>query len=407
MSIKTIELFAGVGGFRIGLNNVKLVNNNVIENDNFDFVWANQWEPSTKSQPAYDCYCERFGNNESHSNKDINKVAINKIPSHDLLVGGFPCQDYSVARSRSGEKGIEGKKGVLWWGIHKIIKKKKTKYLLLENVDRLLKSPAKQRGKNFAIILYSLFKLGYNVEWRVINAAEYGFAQKRRRVFIWAYKKGSKINCNLEDILFNTGIFAKCFPISNEIFKNRVNSLDLNNYKDLVDVSDNFEEAFYSTGVMIRGKIQTIQSIPIYEKPISLNEILLEKVSDKNLYIHGDRIKKFKYLKGSKKINRIRPNGEPYIYSEGKMQFPEGLNIPARTMLTSEGTTNRSTHVVRDKKNNKLRLLHPIEAERLNCFPDNWTESLTNRQRLFMMGNALVSGVVYRLKDEIIKFINK
>src|SRR6185436_11149332 len=116
-------------------------------------------------------------------------------PDFDMLVGGFPCQDYSVARTLSQAKGLEGKKGVLWWQIHRILKEKKTKpnLLLLENVDRLLKSPVKQRGRDFAVMLKSLSDLGYIVEWRVINAADYGMPQRRRRVFIFGYRKGTKL----------------------------------------------------------------------------------------------------------------------------------------------------------------------------------------------------------------------
>ena len=103
--IRVVELFAGVGGFRIGLEGAS---------DFYKTIWNNQWEPSTKQQDASIVYTARFGR-EGHSNKDINLVDTNDIPDHDLLVGGFPCQDYSVASTLSRSGGIEGKKGVLWW----------------------------------------------------------------------------------------------------------------------------------------------------------------------------------------------------------------------------------------------------------------------------------------------------
>jgi DNA (cytosine-5)-methyltransferase 1 len=175
--MRVCELFAGVGGFRLGLEDCS---------DEFRFVWANQWEPSKKVQHAYDCYIKRFGENENHVNEDISKIDKRSIPEHDLLVGGFPCQDYSVART--GARGIQGVKGVLWWQIREILREKQPRFVLLENVDRLLKSPAKQRGRDFAIMLACFNDLGYSVEWRVINAAEYGFVQRRRRIFIYAFK---------------------------------------------------------------------------------------------------------------------------------------------------------------------------------------------------------------------------
>ena len=185
---KTVcELFAGVGGFRVGLERA---------DSNWNTVWANQWEPERKSQYAFDCYVSHFGKNENYINEDISNIDKSLIPNHNLLVGGFPCQDYSVART--GAKGMEGKKGVLWWQIRDILEKKQPNFVLLENVDRLLKSPTNQRGRDFGVILACFNDLGYSVEWRIINAAEYGFVQRRRRVFIFAYKNTTKYYNNLE-----------------------------------------------------------------------------------------------------------------------------------------------------------------------------------------------------------------
>ena len=199
MELKVVELFAGVGGFRVGLNHIKEIdaNGHAIENGAWKFVWANQYEPSTKMQHAYECYIRRFGA-ENNSNVDISKVNKKDIPEHTLLVGGFPCQDYSVARSLSNEKGIEGKKGVLFWDIKNILIAKNPPFVLLENVDRLLKSPAAKRGRDFAIMLKTFNDLNYDVQWRVINAGEYSMPQRRRRVFIFAYKKNTKFAKNIK-----------------------------------------------------------------------------------------------------------------------------------------------------------------------------------------------------------------
>src|SRR5690606_26131239 len=160
--------------------------------DHFDTVWSNQWEPARKKQDASAIYVARFGA-DGHSNTDISTVPVRDIPDHDLLVGGFPCQDYSVARTLNKADGLAGKKGVLWWEIHRILKAKEPGYFFLENVDRLLKSPATQRGRDFAVMLASLADLGYAVEWRVINAADYGMPQRRRRVFFLGYHKRTAI----------------------------------------------------------------------------------------------------------------------------------------------------------------------------------------------------------------------
>ena len=173
MPLRVVELFAGVGGFRIGLEGPPGSNNS----SKYAVVWSNQWEPSTKKQHAAEVYVKRWGLKQSEDNPlhfiadgevfvndDIAEIDAKDIPDHDLLVGGFPCQDYSVAKTAKRAAGIEGKKGVLWWEIHRILTEKKPSYAMLENVDRLLKSPTSQRGRDFAVMLTSLNELGYIVE---------------------------------------------------------------------------------------------------------------------------------------------------------------------------------------------------------------------------------------------------
>lgn len=393
--IKVAELFAGVGGFRIGLENTK--------EKQFDIIWANQWEPSKKVQHAFDCYVSHFDKGV-HSNEDIAEVTDKEMEDTqvDMIVGGFPCQDYSVARSLNGELGIQGKKGVLFWQIVRFIQNTMPKYLLLENVDRLLKSPSKQRGRDFGVMLSTLNELGYNIEWRVINAADYGNAQRRRRVFIFGYKRDlsysqSLAKHSLENIIYNEGLFAKAFPIEDYPNKKRVNETNVS--KDIVDISDQFTFQFHNSGVMQNGKVLTIDTIPIYEKSVTLKEILEEDVKDYG--ITDEKIEKFQYLRGPKKILRTSKTGHEYYFSEGGMSETDSLDLPARTMLTSEGSVNRSTHFL--KINDQYRTLTPIEAERLNGFPDNWTATMPDRMRFFCMGNALVVPLITRIGNQIEK----
>ncbi len=411
MKKTVVELFAGVGGFRIGLNDVKLIDDTVIEKSNFKFVWTNQWEPSTKIQHAFDCYVKRFGTSDAHVNEDISIIDKNNIPDHTLLVGGFPCQDYSVARSLSKEKGIHGKKGVLWWQIRDILEVKRPPFVLLENVDRLLKSPSKQRGRDFGIMLRSMSDLGYAVEWRIINAAEYGRAQRRRRVFIFAYHKDTKyynslIEYSSHDIIQSKGLFAKTFKVQDITENINISDISINKYKDLVDMTNQYSFSFKNSGLIIKNKIYTVNTIPVIEKPIPLKDIIEKQVID-DYYFIGNKEIKFAYLKDSKKIARTnKETGIEYFYSEGKMTFPDSLDLPGRTMLTSEGSVNRSTHVIEDYQTGKYRLITPIEAEKLNDFPDNWTNTgMPINRRYFMMGNALVTGIVSKLGKKIGKII--
>ena len=391
------ELFAGVGGFRLGLER---------SSPDWRTVWFSQWEPGKSKQWAHECYVRHWGNINDETGKDIALVDKHHIPNHNLLVGGFPCQDYSVARPLNGASGIEGKKGVLWWQIKDTLEVHNTAFVLLENVDRLLKSPAKQRGRDFGIILTCLAKMNYSVEWRVINAAEYGAGQRRRRIFIFAYKNDTRFGIYNgqylpEDIISKNGFFAQCFPIENSgIIKSTV--ID---YRSILTVSDNFKFEFENAGYMHNGMVYTVKTTPILENPIILRNLLESNVSDK--YYLNDTLEKWKYLKGAKKILRTSKEGHTYTFSEGAISFPDSLDMPARTMLTSESSLNRSTHVIEDPQTNRLRLLTPIEAERIQGFDDNWTNTgMTEKFRYFCMGNALVVPMVTRmgiLLDRIFK----
>ena len=400
---KTIcELFAGVGGFRLGFERLE---------SGWNTTWFSQWEPGARTQWAHDCYVQHFGEcldvqGEIHTGEDISSVNKENIPNHTLLVGGFPCQDYSVAHTLASSKGIEGKKGVLWWQIRDTIIAKHPPFCIFENVDRLLKSPAKQRGRDFGIILACLNELGYSAEWRVVNAAHYGAAQRRKRVFIFAYKDDScygtqQDKLQPQDIIFTEGLMAKAFPIS-EI--SNCKSTELSD--DIVDISDNFGFDFRAAGYLHNNVIYTADIKEIEETPILLGSILEKGVDDKYFINDEERMAKWVYLKGAKKIPRKAANGHEYIFSEGPIAFPDPWDRPARTMLTSESTLNRSTHVVCDQVKGKLRIITPTEAERIQGFDDNWTDSgMPNRMRYFCMGNALVVPMVTRMGkvlDEII-----
>lgn len=391
---KTIcELFAGVGGFRLGFDRLE---------SGWKTTWFSQWEPGARTQWAHNCYVQHFGdspdlNNEFHTGEDIGTMDKQAIPDHTLLVGGFPCQDYSVAHTLSSSHGIEGKKGVLWWQIRDTIIAKKPPFCIFENVDRLLKSPAKQRGRDFGVILACLAKEGYSVEWRVVNAAQYGAAQRRRRTFIFAYRNDTIYGQKMTDIsadmiIKNGGLMAKAFPIQNigQITETVIGG-------DIVDVSDNFAFAFETAGYMCKGRIYTAKVTEQEEEPITLGKILQTTVDDK-FYITNEKMPKWTYLKGAKKIPRKSADGHEYTFSEGPIAFPDPWDRPGRTMLTSESTINRSTHVVSDPGTGRLRLLTPVEAERLQGFDDEWTNTgMPDRMRYFCMGNALVVPMITRM----------
>lgn len=411
--LKVVELFAGVGGFRIGLQN----SNKASSKEIFEIVWSNQWEPSTKTQHASLVYESKFGKN-GHSNENIALVPSYQIPEHDMLVGGFPCQDYSVATTLKNSKGLQGKKGVLWWEIYRILesRKDKPKFLFLENVDRLLKSPTTQRGRDFAIMLKCLSDLGYAVEWRVINAADYGMPQKRRRTFILGYLKDSEIYNSLiktseSDWLLDEGVFAKTFEVGQV---SDLKTFDLDQSVEEISESFNKEKRdspFQNSGMILNGKVTTMKTTPNYEGKRTLLKDILIPVDEvpEEYFIDESDLDKWNYLKGAKKEVRQSTNGFSYNYGEGAMIFPDNLESPSRTIITGEGgkSASRFKHVVRTSKG--LRRLMPIELERLNMFPDDHTllEGVSDVKRAFFMGNALVVGVIEKVGETLLKFGQK
>ena len=409
--IRVVELFAGVGGFRIGLEGAS---------DAYETVWNNQWEPSTLHQDASIVYKARFGA-QGHSNRDINNVKTTEIPDHDLIVGGFPCQDYSVAATLSRSGGIEGKKGVLWWQIYRILNEKgdkRPKYIFFENVDRLLNSPATQRGRDFAIILASLADLGYVVEWRIINAADYGMPQRRRRTYIVGYQKDSIVAQKVEEMkdwVMYDGVLAQAFPFkpkSNQAFEFDIEGT-------IPEVSSNFnkekkDSPFGNAGLMKDRHVYSVDADPVYDGPIQTlgDNIVDEDFVPEEFFISDKELPKWQYEKGAKKINRVSKQGSKegfeYVFSEGGMAFPDYLDKPSRTMITGEGGSapSRFKHVVQTPSGRYRRLI-PIELERLNMFPDNHTyhPDVSDGRRAFLMGNALVCGVVQEIGKSLYRFI--
>lgn len=404
--IRTVELFAGVGGFRLGLE---------AASERFKVIWADQWEPSMREQYAFECYVSHFGQSPAHVCLDIAK-AKDQVPEHDLLVGGFPCQDYSIMKKNSA--GIEGAKGVLWWQIDAIVRDKLPKFILLENVDRILRSPAKQCGRDFSIILRCLYESGYAVEWRVINAAEYGQAQRRRRTFIVAYHKTTQLYRQLADEVcikglkkmhshvVKDGILANAFPVAGHD-RNYVQSwIDDLEYSDISQVSAGQKVFLYNSGVMMNGRIYSVDVHPALETAIPIRAILEQGAVDEHFFLQEKDIPAWQYAKDAKRELRQRRDGSSYWFSEGSVRFPEPMDMPSRTMLTSESQLGRTSHVVQDLSSGRLRTLTPIECERLNGFPDNWTNTgMPERMRYFCMGNALVVPLVKRIGDEINKRI--
>ena len=439
-------------------------------------IWANQWEPSSKKQHAVEVYAHRWGMEPTADDpdifegedgdllvsKNIEKVLTKDIPEHDVLCGGFPCQDYSVARTISGEMGIEGEKGKLWNSIKRVLSESSPRpsVVFLENVPRILNSPARHRGLNFTVILGDLIEMGYVVEWRVINAADYGFPQKEEGVYLAA--KGEIAtpadNSGKEELLNGTrsgsararGRWARkrwCQPDVDRWVEGAVpqslievtienDGKNVSPYKNtglgFMDDSGNPVAITFRTRARFDGALS------------SLGEIIEADHDEEYQITDHEAIRKYTYVKGEQKEWRIRKAdseaargimcshgqnlwehyqtltrsydsskwadsradsgyvrgvemGIVYQYSAGAMAFPDPLERPSRTIVTSEvgKSVSRMRHVIEYEEGSYRRLM-PIELELLNMFPPGWTgmDGISDSRRGFLMGNALVVGIV-------------
>jgi DNA (cytosine-5)-methyltransferase 1 len=312
-----------------------------------------------------------------------------------------------VARTLNQALGIVGKKGVLWWEIHRLLAMRRPRFLFLENVDRLLKSPAAQRGRDFAIMLATLDQLGYEVEWRVVNAADYGFPQKRRRVLIvgrWAADAPRDPN----EVLY-AGTLARALPVMPGPMLSQIGTISI--VGDAVEVSEGFgarrgETPFQSAGYMSHRQVWTLDLDPAWDGPrLTLGDVLEPSAEVPEVFFIPDvQLPTWRYLKGAKREQRHhKATGTPYFYVEGPIPFPDRTDWPSRTILTGEGgsTPSRFKHIIQ-ADDGRYRRLTPRELERLNGFPDDWTATgMSDGRRAFMMGNALIVGLVERVGREL------
>jgi len=300
--LRYIELFAGIGGFGLALNR-----------QGHTCVYANEWD-----KYAAQTYEKNFGHKPDTN--DIKDIESNNIPDHDLLLGGFPCQSFSVAGKRGG---FNDTRGTLFFEIARILKDKRPTYLLLENVKGLL---SHDNGRTFQTIMRTLDELGYDLQWQVLNSKNFGVPQNRERVFIIGHLRGESR--------------PKIFPIRKD---------DEIPSKRQRQISPTITQRYYKQG-------QSDRYIAV-EKPVAIPVLT------------PDRIKK------RQNGRRFKKDGEPSFTLTG--QDKHGIMI----------------------NDMKIRRLTPLECERLQGFPDGWTEGVSDTQRYKQLGNAVTVNVV----EEIVK----
>ena len=377
--IKFIDLFSGIGGFRLGLERT----------GHYEHVWSNDI-----NEYANKIYTERFGE-EGHYSGDIRGVDAREIPYHELLCGGFPCQAFSVAGKR---KGFEDTRGTLFFEICRIIEAKRPKLLLLENVKGLLNHDG---GRTFTVILQSLDELGYWVEWQVLNSKYFGVPQNRERVFIVGHLRGR----GGREVFPITGTNGETVDERELKFLGGIDSPSVKKWvEDGNEYSRNFpqgqrvydSDGLSSTlnsqggGLGAKTGLYTVketgknsQSRRVYD-PDGLSPTLSagkRENSTGQAYSHNiirpvltpDRLEK------RQNGRRFKENGDPSF------------------TLTSPDRHGVMTN------NQRIRRLTPTECERLQGFPDGWTEGISDTQRYSCLGNAVTVNVIEFLGKIIVE----
>ena len=378
--MKFIDLFAGIGGFRYGLQKVEIESESSSDHESgasqhgqraFHCVWSNEWD-----KYASQIYKKHYGECDT---RDIRTVDTKDIPDHDLLCAGFPCQSFSIAGKRLG---FEDTRGTMFFEIARIIRDKRPRYFLLENVKGLL---SHDEGKTFQTILGVLSDLGYEYQWQVLNSKNFGVPQNRERVFIVGHLRETSR--------------PEVFPIG-----------------ESYSISHQTKYAEQAGRSRISSTIDAR-----YGSLRNAGETYLH-------YIGGIRGKRDMWLKDDKQNSRNFSQGQRVYSSDGIASTIAGnagglggktglYAIPVLTpdrmekrqngrRFKNDGDpaftlTSQDKHGVYDGLN--IRRLTPVECERLQGFPDNWTEGISDTQRYKCLGNAVTTLVITEIGRKLIQ----
>lgn len=364
--MKYIELFCGIGGFRYGLETIRWTrleghrdNADTSSRESFQCVWANDID-----KYACQVYRKNFGTGELYEG-DIRTVDAATIPDHDLIVGGFPCQSFSIAGKRGG---FEDTRGALFFEICRIARAKRTKYLFLENVKGLLNH---NQGKTFETIIRTLDELGYDCEWQVLNSKNYGVPQNRERVFIIANIRGERR--------------LQVFPIREDSQPDIV----------LPTLTARYYGGQANGGYIGYKQAQDLKFM--YGIMGDKNKMWLEDGKDNSRnFPQGQRVYSPEGISA-----QLTAQGSGWGAKTGLYEIPE----TAQALQTDgQSRTGTSWGTNKPQSARSIRRLTPIECERLQGFPDNWTKYgidkngeevlISDSQRYKMCGNAVTTNVI-------------
>lgn len=359
--LTAIELFAGIGGFRLGL-----------ENANIETVWANDI-----NELCCKVYKSNFGK-DSIVLGDINEISISDIPNHNILTAGFPCQPFSSAGKKLGVR--DRVRGTLFERIVEIIDAKKPKYFFLENVKRLL---TMENGYHFRVILNALSELDYLIEWRIISPISFGIPQNRDRIFIF----GTKLNSPdiTSHLLENTSVFLTKEDLIN------LDNISILMEKYMLPLSTS-TGTNCNWGIAYKNQMltQNLSSLSDIKPRKQLKHILQdEAIVDTQFDFTNDTLER---IKQSKSVNRYCQGVEILYNQEGGSRL--GYTIFGINGIASTLTASTSRHYERYKIGEKFRRLTNVEYARLMGFPDDWCREAKIYNQYALFGNAIVPACV-------------
>lgn len=357
--MRTVELFSGIGGFRIACDRLGI-----------ETVWANDIDDK-----ASIVYKNKFANNV-HVKGDLSDF-IDDVPEHDLLTAGFPCQPFSSAGKKLGVSDV---RGTLFEKIVYILEKKQPSFFVLENVKRLL---SMDKGKHFATIISALSSKGYLVEWRLLNASNFGLPQNRERVIITG-RKSKNINSYL--------CLDKDFS--------QVKDKDLEIIKDVSSwcLINEHGKKFFSWGLAVGGLFCQADLKEFSEaRPRVLLSDVLEKNPDDVFFFNEDSEER---VRNSVKVDRYY-NGVQILYNQ-KGGARMGYSIFGVSGLAPTLTCTTSRHYERYKIGNDYRRLTNIEYARIQGFPDDHCDLVSRYSQYSLYGNAVPPNMVEWVIDRLL-----
>lgn len=367
--IKFLDFFSGAGMFRLGMEKAGHTCIGYVEIDKY-------------ARQTYEC---NFNTLNEWSAWDVVELKANQLPQADIWCAGFPCKNLSTANAIT-RFGLDGSQSGLFWKLCSLLEESqvKPKYLFLENVKGFATI---RGGLDFLKALVKLHSLGYEIRYKIASALEFGVPQNRVRIYLVCKLSSQKKMCDNDDTLnFNKKTISadgiNIYSLHKTLLKNSGQQIKIK---------------WGDSGVIKNWKCKVSTSNKEIAHQTTSLDVVLEDVVDKKYYLSDNQIEKIKYMKGAKR--KVLSDGR--IWSEGAVPFPDSINKHARCITPSDGSLNRSTHIIHDGKG--YRRLTIRERARLQGLPDNFVFPVSDNQASLQIGNGVVVNVIYQIaKTEII-----